>query len=345
MTHRMSHAATLPLATLLRGVSRSFYLTLRLLPREVRTQVEVAYLLARATDTIADTEVVPMEERLDALDGLRDRILGCREEAVTFHRLAEEQALPAERALLERMEEVIGLLQTFPCFDRCCVREVLSTIVSGQRLDLVRFGRARSNAVVALSTEEELDDYTFRVAGCVGGFWTRLCRSHLYPGEALDLQRYLDDAVRFGKGLQLVNILRDVPADLRQGRCYLPQDQLADHGLTPKDLGRPEVGLQLAPVYRHHLERAADHLEAGWRYTCTTPRNQHRIRLGCALPLLLGVDTLKLLGKANILDGGHRIKVPRTQVRLWLMRTVFWLPFPRRWENLFQRPEFSWKKV
>lgn len=337
----MSDATTPRLSTLLRGVSRSFFLTLRLLPREVRTQVEVAYLLARATDTIADTDVVPMEERLDALDGLRDRILGCRDEAVIFTRLAGEQVLPAERALLERLEEIIGVLQTFPCFDRCCVREVLSTIVSGQRLDLLRFGKARSNAVVALASEEELDDYTFRVAGCVGGFWTRLCRSHLYPGEALDLQRYLDDAVRFGQGLQLVNILRDVPVDLRQGRCYLPLDQLAGQGLTPEDLRRPESGPRLASVYRHHLERAADHLEAGWRYTCTTPRSQHRIRVGCALPLLLGVDTLRLLEKANILDGSRRIKVPRRQVRLWLMRTVVWLPFPRRWERLFQRPEFS----
>ena len=43
---------------LLRDVSRSFYLTLRVLPNAVRPQISVAYLLARASDTIADTDAV-----------------------------------------------------------------------------------------------------------------------------------------------------------------------------------------------------------------------------------------------------------------------------------------------
>ena len=45
------------LTDLLKGVSRSFYLTLRVLPGRIRPQIGLAYLLARATDTLADTEV------------------------------------------------------------------------------------------------------------------------------------------------------------------------------------------------------------------------------------------------------------------------------------------------
>ena len=64
------------LTDLLRSVSRSFYTTLRVLPRPIRSQIGLAYLLARATDTIADTEIVPVQNRLDALDQLRARVLG-----------------------------------------------------------------------------------------------------------------------------------------------------------------------------------------------------------------------------------------------------------------------------
>lgn len=323
------------LTCLLRHVSRSFHLTLRLLPMPVRKQIGVAYLLARATDTIADTAVLPMDRRLEALQELQDRILGARTEPVDFGSLVEHQAWPAERVLLQRIEEVIAELNRFACFDRCCVREVLETITSGQELDLRRFGASVPGEVVALATNGELDDYIFRVAGCVGGFWTRLCRSHLYPCEPLCMASYLEDAGRFGKGLQLVNILRDLPVDLRQGRCYLPQEDLAREGLRPVDLLDPGSEPRFRPVFSAHLHRAAGHLAAGWRYTCTTPRRQFRVRLGCALPLLIGAETLRLLAANRVLDPARRWKVSRWRVRSLLFQAIVWHPFPHRWERLF----------
>src|SRR5689334_12842529 len=72
----MATAAPELLSSLLKQVSRSFYLTLRVLPNAIRPQIGLAYLLARATDTIADTEIVPVADRLQALHALRQRILG-----------------------------------------------------------------------------------------------------------------------------------------------------------------------------------------------------------------------------------------------------------------------------
>src|SRR5438094_597134 len=92
---------------LLEEVSRSFYLTMRVLPKRVRPQVSLAYLLARAADTIADTEIVPVPERLKALGQLRCRILGRSIEPLDFTRLAAAQTCTtprAERRLLERIE-------------------------------------------------------------------------------------------------------------------------------------------------------------------------------------------------------------------------------------------------
>ena len=60
-----------PLDHLLRQVSRSFYLSLRVLPSAVREPIGLAYLLARAADTVADTRLVPRAERLSHLETLR----------------------------------------------------------------------------------------------------------------------------------------------------------------------------------------------------------------------------------------------------------------------------------
>jgi len=323
------------LTRLLRDVSRSFYRTIRLLPCRVRPQIGIAYLLARAADTIADTEVLPVSDRLGALERLRERVLCTEAAPLDFSDLCETQALPAERELLLRIEEVIGALHGLACFDRCCIREVVSTITTGQELDLRRFASASRDNPVPLQSDGELEDYTFRVAGCVGGFWTRLCRSHLYPQAPLDLPRYLDDAIRFGHGLQLVNILRDLAKDLQQGRCYLPMEGLRRHGLAPDDLLRPDAEPRFRPLYREHLEKAAAHLSAGWRYTCATPRDQLRVRLACALPLLIGSESLRLLASNNVLDASRRIKITRNRVKFLLARAAVLHPFPRIWERMF----------
>ncbi len=326
------------LSSLLRDVSRSFYLTLRLLPGRIRPQVGLAYLLARATDTIADTGLVPLQQRAEALRAFSERILGRRPEPVDLGALAAHQGTPAERKLLEQCEAAIGLLESFSEPDRYRIRQVLETITSGQELDLLRFGRASAKQVVALTTEAELDDYAYRVAGCVGEFWTRMCRAHLFPSAAIDEQGLLADGVRFGKGLQLVNILRDIPADLRKGRCYLPAEELAAVGLGPQDLLDAAQEQRLRPCYDKHLDLADSHLAAGWIYTNTLPRRCVRVRLACALPLLVGRETTALLRSGAILDPQHRIKVPRAQVKSLLWRSVLYYPWPSAWRALFPQP-------
>jgi farnesyl-diphosphate farnesyltransferase len=145
----------------------------------------------------------------------------------------------------------------------------------------------------------------------------------------------LADGVRFGKGLQLVNILRDVPADLRQGRCYLPAERLAGTGLQPAELLKPENEPKLRPLYHALLDRAHQHLAAGWAYTNALPRGQVRVRLACAWPILIGVRTLEFLRAANPLDGARRVKVSRAEVRQILLRSLWRYPRPVAWRRQF----------
>jgi farnesyl-diphosphate farnesyltransferase len=322
---------------LLRGVSRSFFLTLRILPRPVRSQIGLAYLLARAADTIADTGAVSLLERLSALRILRARILDSKPEHIEMPELRSVQSSEAERILLTRINDALQLLFAFPEPDRKLIQEVLKTITEGQELDLIRFGSASEQEPAALDTDAELDDYTYRVAGCVGEFWTRICVAHLKPAPRVPLASLVERGVRFGKGLQLVNILRDMPADLRNGRCYLPWPALQLVGLRPADLLDPANEPRLRPLYDQWLKLAGDHLNAGWSYVLDLPRSWIRVRLASAWPVLIGVATLEKLRKGAVLKPDRRIKLSRSEVKAILRKSVLLYAFPNFWNELPSR--------
>jgi len=296
---------------LLKATSRSFYLTLRVLPARVRPQIGLAYLLARTTDTIADTEIIPPAQRRDALNQLRERILGHTSRPLALGELAQQQGSPAEKLLLEKVGDSLALLKTLSPDDLHLVRDVLATIVGGQEMDLSRFEKASGTNIIALETAADLDDYTYRVAGCVGGFWTKLCRAHLFPTTKLDEEQFLVDGIRFGKGLQLINILRDLPEDLKHGRCYLPTEKLERAGLFPAVLLAPPSEKKFRPLYHEYLDKAEAHLRAGWNYTNTIPFGQFRVRLACAWPILIGRRTIEKLRAAGVTGLREHVKVSR----------------------------------
>jgi farnesyl-diphosphate farnesyltransferase len=132
--------------------------------------------------------------------------------------------------------------------------------------------------------------------------------------------------VQFGKGLQLINVLRDMPKDLRMGRCYLP---VAD----PQALLDPANFEAVKPTYHRWLDAAVAHLDAGWDYTLAIPRRQARLRLACIWPIWIGLKTIARLRVANPLDPTRRIQVSRGEV-YWLMAQSV---AECRWDGALQR--------
>lgn len=321
---------------LLKTVSRSFYLTLRVLPEPIRPQIGIAYLLARATDTIADTEIISWQERMITLRMLRDRILGTHGLPLEFEELADQQANPNERELLLRIEEAIELIGALVPRDQERIRELITTITSGQELDLERFGPATPDKVIALQTHAGLEDYTYRVAGCVGVFWTRMIQAHLFHLAPMYESLLLKNGVWFGQGLQLINILRDLPADLQSGRCYFPKDKLLEVGLRPEDLLNPENEERFRPIFDAYLDFAEARLTAGWEYTNALPRQFARLRLACAWPILIGRKTIDMLRVHPILDPGFRVKVPKSEVYNIIIFSSLAHPFSGAWNRLYK---------
>lgn len=310
---------------LLKRVSRSFYLSLAVLPAAVRPTLGLAYLLARAADTIADTRLLPRGARLVHLAALRDELespqAGRVEAIVAATR--DTQTDVVERALLERLGECLAAYRALSAADRARVQRVLTTIVSGMTWDLETFPGEDAAGLAALPTRAELDRYTYMVAGCVGEFWTEVHIAHRPRLARWDPAKMAPLGVRFGKGLQLTNVLRDIPRDLRNGRCYLPSHDLALLGLEPRDLLDPAAGPALRPLLVELLNVALDHYEAGWQYTFAIPRAETRMRLACAWPLLIGLRTLDLLARApNWLDPALVLKVPRLRVYGMMARSL-----------------------
>ncbi len=294
---------------LLASVSRSFYLSIRLLPAPLRAPIGLAYLLARASDTIADSTGVPVAARLRHLAAFWQMVRTGEPEGIEELRHEITSPHDGECTLIACLGDCLVWLAALDQKDRGEIIGVLEKIIRGQTLDLERFGDG--SHVVALQSAAELEEYTYLVAGCVGEFWTRLCLHHLPNCAHLGLADLRRLGANFGKGLQLVNILRDAPADLRAGRCYFPETELRAAGTSPTPLGHEPEKAQ--PVFDLWRKRAAEYLDDGFRYI--EALRSPRLRAGCFLPWYLGVQTLALMEKTPPLASADKIKVPRATVR------------------------------
>jgi farnesyl-diphosphate farnesyltransferase len=277
---------------ILRRTSRTFYLTIRLLPRAVRDDVALAYLLARATDTIADTSTAAEARRVEILRAARASLGHSAIAGYHADDWMRQQRDPAEQQLLSELPALWQRMHALP--DRR-IQAVLDKILEGQIFDLERFGPE------ALPLDDaELERYTYLVAGSVGEFWTDLCAAQLgnFARDPIDTMR--QRARHYGQALQLVNILRDRRMDAALGRLYI----------TVED----------APRW---TEQARVWLGEGAEYCAAL--HSGRQRYATLLPALLGWRTLALSSKQST-SFLTPVKVPRAEVKRWMRRAlpVWW---------------------
>ena len=323
---------------LLETTSRSFYPTLKYLPKKTRGQIGLLYLLARVADTIADSKVGETALLTDHLTAYNDAVQGRREDLPDLSALAEIQTNEYEAELLRNVADVVEGLQVYNNEDQQRMLECLDIIVEGQLLDLARFGPANEGGTISsLNNEEELDDYTFRVAGCVGVFWTKMSLAHLMKLSPEDEKLFMERGIRFGKALQMINILRDIPEDLRFGRCYIPSSSLEEAGLKPEDLLDDDNLAAFRPLYDRYLDLTNEHLEAATAYIRMIPETQFRLKASCMLPVLVGQRTVTLLREGNILNSEERIKVTRDEMKTYARKLLRALIIPGGVKRLLEK--------
>lgn len=332
---------------LLSQVARSFYLSLRMLPRDLRYPVGLVYLLARAADTIADTQAIATHKRLYFLNAFR-RNLDADDNVFIEHiqeHISHSQVSAPEARLLAAMPLAMNHFRHLPADEKKISRQVLLTLVGGMEGDLKVFPPEKSGQISALPNAAALESYTYHVAGCVGEFWTRMLHLHVPSLGRWDVNKAVERSVEYGKALQLVNVLRDAASDLRMGRCYLPEDELVEFGMTVYALRQPVADSKSRPLLRRWSNTFIVFTHAAQQYVMSLPRREFRLRLASIWPLMIAFATMcKLLSSRGWLQAAQPVKVNR----LWLYRMVvcsfllvgsntlvnLWI---RRWRNRLQR--------
>jgi farnesyl-diphosphate farnesyltransferase len=260
---------------LLKKLARTFALSLRILPASIRPALSLAYMLARASDSIADAATAPAFQRLALLRALPD----------SFPEKSPDLGLAGdERDLVVRLPDLLKALEAMPAAAE--IKDAWRVILRGQIFDLERFEPSADGEPPQPLSPDELVEYTQLVAGSVGEFWTRLSFRHIPDYAAKPLDEMLALAKTFGQGLQMVNILRDRRRDADSGRVYIPDERFY-----------PE------------MQRASQLLEAGQEYASAV--KSRALRAACKLPLDLARQTLALVAEHPL---GLRVKVPRYKV-------------------------------
>ncbi len=276
------------LEDLLEKTSRTFALSIPVLPEPTRRQVVIAYLLFRIADTFEDAAHWTRERRIEALEEFGALLApggAAQDRAFTAKWTAADPSPHAGyRELIARVPFV---LDSFRGLDPDAVSSIAGHVRRSAQ-GMAGFVARSRDGTLALGAWSDLRDYCYAVAGIVGEMLTDLFLLHRQGLEpiAKDLR---DRAATFGEALQLVNILKDAAVDASEGRRFLPREvALADvFALARRDLG-------VAGDYILALQRA------------DAPRG---IVAFCALPVELAWATLEKVERR-----GPGSKVSRLEV-------------------------------
>ena len=305
---------------LLVHASRTFAVGIEILPRPLRDEITVAYLLLRVSDYLEDNQEIGDGEKILLLEEWRRVLGGDPGRTVLLDRLGEAAEDTPDAAVARHTARVLeGLDRLAPE-----AREIIVRRVRESSAGMARWTERGSR----FGTEEDLDDYMHEVAGRVGHLLTELF-AHRLSGVGKDRARMMALGREFGLALQTVNVIRGLHEDRHRGWVYVPASFLPDPAMDPRDLFEPANHAAAMTVLERLVEKADRHLAAARSYLRMIPRRYHRVRLFCLLPLLFAVRTLAI-SRTNpeVLD--RETKMSRREV-LTITRRAKLFGFSNRW--------------
>lgn len=279
------------LAGLLERTSRTFALTIPLLPAPLARQVGLAYLLFRVADTLEDATLWPRDRRLAALEAFATWLEGAGDGAwIEAARATPPVAHDGYLALLARAPAVRAATERLDDAPREAIRA--GVLATARRMHGF-VARQDEAGALELRDLDDLRAYCYAVAGIVGEMLTALFV--LAEPDLAAVRGRLDaGAAAFGEALQLVNILKDAASDAREGRLYVPEaiPREAVEALARADVARGRVYL--------------DALREGGA--------SKGVRAFCALPLRLAEATLDRLREGAKLTREEVMQLARDAV-------------------------------
>ena len=308
---------------LLKNNARTIYLSAKILPREKRKTFAVAYLVCRIADSVADTSLIAPEKRIEFIKKFPILVekyawQKAQEMALSFLSKAGENIYKNEAELLKNIDLCIKEFKTLKRSDKKITLEVLRAVCTAMIEDLTFFPQENSGLIKALPTEAKTLNYCDYMGGQPGVFWAKL------EFENKLKKRTAEQALKIGRALQITNILRDIEADAKIGRIYLPLTQILKQGLMPQDLLETKNYLKLYPIMLYWVRKAIENLLEAKAFLKQIPRRKFFSRAAVAWPVFWSLDTLYKLTLAPHEHGKNiNRKISKTNVYL----TMFLSPF------------------
>jgi len=295
---------------ILPGVSRTFALTIPQLPAMLDRAVTNAYLLCRIADTIEDDPSLTIGDKEHFLRTFLSAVAGidtADDFAVELSRKLSESTLAAERELIVECPRVLRITHGLPDAQRTAIHRCVTIMSQG----MAQFERNRSRR--GLADLDELERYCYCVAGVVGEMLTDLFCSYS-PEIERHREQLATYSTRFGQGLQMTNILKDVWDDLERGTCWLPRDMFEASGF---DLERLRPGVS-DPAFRSTMQRlvgvAHSCLHDALSYALLIPRSETGIRRFLMWAIGLAALTLRNIHSKPGFSSTTDVKVSRRSV-------------------------------
>ena len=229
---------TVSLEDLLEKTSRTFALSIPVLPEPTRREVMIAYLLFRIADTFEDASHWTPDDRIGALADFNGLLRAdSREKAEVLCRDWVGREVAHHAGYQELMAEVPFVLDAFFALSPRAIPPIREHVIRSADGMASIVAKTRGGELT-LHSIRELQDYCYIVAGIVGEMLTELFLLDR-PGLSGIGASMRERAATFGEALQLVNILKDSAADAEEGRRYLPAEvpKAEVFALARKDLG------------------------------------------------------------------------------------------------------------
>src|SRR4030042_6187305 len=297
-------------------VSRTFAPTIQRLPRPLFLQVTVAYLLCRVADTIEDSVILDIEQKQKLLDEyayILEREDPMSELNSFMTKIGSLPKEGPEYELVHNLPLILNVYDTFPKRVRIGIGTWVVEMTSGMRKYVQSKNASAQNF---LNTLKELDDYIYYVAGTVGNLLTTLFSNyshHITHNITAILKK---NSESFGKGLQLVNIIRDMPYDWKCNRSYIPNELLKKYDLTRQSIFDMQSLQRSKKMVDELIYISLSYLDAALNYILAIPKAEIRIRWACLLPLFWALQTLLAIKKnMHKFFKKEKIKISRNIIR------------------------------
>ena len=307
----------------LQQVSRTFALTIPVLPMPLADWVGNAYLLCRIVDTIEDDPSLSCPIKQQHMDLFLTSLQGgCSISVEAWSRqLAGCLSIntPAgEQALIADIPAVLARLFSFPA----AVQRILV-----QGVSIMSRGMSAQQQHANISDGNALDHYCYHVAGVVGELLTELFSVYA-PAIGQEKAVLLPLAVSFGEGLQLTNILKDIQEDAARGVRWLPGPPLA-----AAECSTHQDQQQIAD----YIALAHGHLQDALAFTLKLPKQEPGIRQFCLWAVGMAILTLQRVSAHSLSSEVVPVKISRRQVKGVIVSCRV-----LGWNNALLRAYFHW---